>query len=275
MLAAQVRRLVADLWIGLSLVAAAFAAIASAGGVLLPSTYARETASWAAQGAGQDLVNLVVVLPLLLVCAPHARRGSMRAALVWFGLLLYLVYSYVLYAFFVHFNGLFLVYVGALGASVYALAGAAAGVDVRAWSRQFSAARGERALSALFMATAVLFGALWLSEIVPALSAGAPPTSAIDAGLIVNPIHVLDLAFVVPAMAVTAVLLWRRRPFGFLAAVPLATFMAAMGVAIVGMAVMARARGVGSAAVAVPMAGLVALTAWLTARVVRSAARAA
>jgi hypothetical protein len=275
MLVTNVRRPIDDVWIGLSLLAAACAAIASAGGILLPSAYARETSLWAAQGEGQDVVNLVVVLPLLLACTWGARRGSMRPALVWFGLLLYLTYSYVLYAFFVHFNGLFLVYVGALGASVYALAGAAAGVDARAWRDRFASARGERALGVLFMASAMLFGALWLSEIVPALAAGALPPSAIDAGLIVNPVHVLDLAFVVPAMAVNAVLLWKRRPLGFLAAVPLATFMAAMGVAIIGMAVMESIRGLASAGVAVPMSVLVALTVWFTARVVSSAARAA
>jgi tryptophan-rich sensory protein len=56
-------------------------------------------------------------------------------------------------------------------------------------------------------------------------------------------VHVLDLAFVLPGMIVTSVLLWRRRPFGLLLAVPLTTFAAAMCLAIVGMMLFMRTRG--------------------------------
>lgn len=253
-----------DVWLGLSAAAAALTAIASAGGLFLPSVYAKETRLWAVQGAGQDAVNLVVVVPLLLACAWLARRGSTRAALVWYGLLAYLIYSYVLYAFCVHFNELFLVYVGALGSSAYALAGAAAAGRTSDWAEHFASAHGERALSALFMATAVLFGALWLSEIVPAIASRTTPRSVIDAGLFVNPVHVLDLAFVLPAMAAASVLLWKRRPVGLVVSVPLAAFMTTMGLAIVGMAVAMSVSGVGSAAAAVPMAVLVVAAVWLT-----------
>jgi hypothetical protein len=221
---------------------------------------------WAAQGVGQDVLNLVVV-PALFAVVWLARRGSARAVLVWFGLTLYLAYSYVLYAFFVHFNALFLVYVAVLGLSVYALVGAARELDFDRWARIFSSASGERPLSVLLAISGVLFAALWLSEILPALAAGRPPASATDAGLIVNPVHVLDLAFVVPAMVIASVCLWRRHPAGFIAAQALATFMVAMGLAIMAMMVTVSARGLGSAAAAIPMALLVAVTIWLTMRV--------
>jgi len=234
--------------------------------MFLSATYAKETALWAAQGIGQDLVNLVVAVPSLLAAAWFAWRGSPKATLVWFGLLLYLAYSYVLYAFFVHFNAFFLVYVAALGLSMYAIAGAAAGLDRERWAAIVEGTGGERALSGLLMTCALAFAVLWLSEIVPALIAGGPPDSAADAGLIVNPVHVLDLALVLPAMVVTAVSLWNRHPLGLVAAVPLATFMMMMGAAIVGMALTVSARGLASAGPAVPMALVVAATAWLTLR---------
>jgi hypothetical protein len=53
----------------------------------------------------------------------------------------------------------------------------------------------------------------------------------------VNPIHVLDLALVLPAMAATGVLLWMNRPPGFLFAVPLLMFGVAMDIAIIAMAI--------------------------------------
>jgi hypothetical protein len=255
----------------LSLLAAALCAIASAGGLILDATYARETALWAAQGVGQDLVNLVVAAPAVFAAAWFAHRGSPRATLIWFGLLMYLAYSYVLYAFFVHFNALFLVYVAALGSSVYALAGAAAGLDRDRWTAFFERTSGERALSAFLVTAAGAFLGLWLSEIVPALIAGGAPQSATDAGLIVNPVHVLDLAFVLPAMIVAAVSLWKRHPLGLVMAVPLVTFMTMMGAAIVGMALTISARGLASAGPAIPMAVVVAIAVWLTGRFLSAA----
>lgn len=275
MVAQESRRLVAVVWIRLSVLGAACSAIASAGGLFLSHAYAQETPLWAAQGAGQDLVTLVVAVPSLLAAAWFASRGSARAALIWFGLLLYLAYSYVLYAFFVHFNVLFPVYVATLGLSVFALAGAAWDLDRYRLAAILERARGERALSVLLLACAIAFGALWLSEIVPALIAGGTPDSAADAGLIVNPVHVLDLAFVLPAMTTAAVSLWKRHPLGLVAAVPLATFMMMMGAAIVGMALTVSARGLASSGPALPMAIVVAVTAWLTLRfLVRATSRA-
>src|SRR3990172_3256670 len=105
-------------------------AVTSAAGIFVESVYAKESAAWAAQGVGQDIVNLILVCPALAATAYGAGKGSLRAELVWVGLLIYAVYSYVLYALFVHFNVLFLPYVAVLGLSAYALCGALATHDL-------------------------------------------------------------------------------------------------------------------------------------------------
>ena len=60
---------------------------------------------------------------VLFIAAYFVNKGSVKAFLVWSGVLLYLIYAYVIYAFDVHFNSLFLVYVAILGLSFYALVG--------------------------------------------------------------------------------------------------------------------------------------------------------
>ena len=60
-----------------ALVAAGLVAAASLGGLLLPSVYARETASWRVQGLGQDWVDLVLAAPWLAARRP---RVAGRAA---------------------------------------------------------------------------------------------------------------------------------------------------------------------------------------------------
>jgi len=238
----------------LALAAAILMGGASAAGIFLPFVYAKETPSWAAQGMGQDVVNLIVVLPATAICIAHGARGSLRAVLVLLGLLFYVIYSYVLYAFFVHFNALFPIYVAVLGLSFYASVGMLMEMDSIAVRSLFAAKRG-RAASAYLMASGVAFAILWLASIASAIAAGGTPPDVIEAGLPVNPVHVLDLAFVLPGMIVTSVLLWRRRPFGFLLAVPLTTFAAAMCLAIVGMMLFMRTRGLPAPAALI--AGLV------------------
>jgi hypothetical protein len=157
--------------------------------------------------------------------------------------LVYLVYSYVLYAFCVHFGALFLVYLAALGLSFYALAGSVVTMNVCELAERLNSAR-TRAMSALLLSVGVLFALLWLSDVGRALVAGTEPPSVGDVGLPVNPIHVLDLAFLLPALILTAVLLRRRNPYGLVYAAPLGIFLIGMGIAIMSMVIVMRGRGV-------------------------------
>lgn len=98
-------------------------AVASLGGLFLPFTYKEETPIHAAQYVGNDVGNLAVIVPALLIAAILARRGSVAARLVWMGTLIYLLYDFLGYALAAHFNSMFLAYCGVLGLSFYALAG--------------------------------------------------------------------------------------------------------------------------------------------------------
>ena len=223
-------------WTRLAWAAALLMAVASWAGIFVEGVYAKEAPSWATQGVGQDIANLFVVCPVMIVSAWLAGRGSLRAVLVLVGALVYVVYSYVLYAFFVHFGPWFPVYVAALGCSFYALAGSVAHLirdDLSPW---FGARVMVRAPSVFLMIFGVMFALLWIGEIAPALVAGRAPESVTAARLPVNPVHVLDLALVLPGMMATSVMLWRRRPAGYLFAAPLLVFSAVMGVAIEAMA---------------------------------------
>ena len=250
---------VSNVWIVLSLMAAVLMALASAAGVLGETTYVRETVSWAAQGAGQDLVNFLVVFPVLVGSALYAQIGLTRARLVWIGALFYVVYSYVLYAFFVHFGPWFLVYVAILGLSSYALAGGASSVGAWTLPVEFGRVRHTRAVAAFLMILGCGFAALWLGDIVPALVAGSTPDSVTRSGFPVSPIHVLDLALFLPGTIATSVLLWKRRPLGFLFAVPVLVFAALMGLAIIAMTFVMRVRGLSVPLGPVPVIGLAVL----------------
>ncbi len=226
----------------------------AAAGVFAGGVYAHETASWAAQGIGQDAVDLFVALPCLILSAVLAIRGSLRALLIWLGVVLYFIYSYVLYSFFVHFGPLFPAYVATLGVSFYSFLFGWRAVDSANAAAAFGPRTPVRFVGGLLVVSAAMFAWLWLSEIVPNAIAGTAPRSLAEAGLIVNPVHVLDLAFVLPGMALAGILLCRRQPLGYPLAAVMLTFSAIMGAAIVGMNVSMFRKGLlSSLSAAVPI----------------------
>jgi hypothetical protein len=217
------------LW--LSVIDALLVLTASASGILLKSIYARETPSWAAEGMGQDIVNLVAGVALV-IAAYGVNKGSVKAFLVWSGVLLYLLYAYIIYAFDVHLNRLFLVYVAILGLSFYALVVSVIHLHLDSLHASFSAKIPARLVSVFFLVLGLVFSLLWLLEEIPALVTGTIPPSVTQANLPTNPVHILDLGLSLPAMLMTALLLWRRKLLGSLLAGPLLVFSILTGTAI-------------------------------------------
>jgi hypothetical protein len=247
-------------WLWLTVPIALLMAFVSATGLLVADFYAG-SANWNSQTRAQDFIDLIVVLPALAVSAIMALRGSRRAWLIWLGTLSYVVYTFVIYAFAVEYNRLFLAYVAVLGCALWGLIGGMATTDWRAIRAQFAATAPVKPISLLLLIPAGLFYLLWLLEEVPAALAGSVPQSLQDVGLLTNPVHVLDLTMMLPAMLVAGVWLWRKQTLGY----GLAALLLANGIlqhlAIGTIMVFAlRSGGAGSAGLAAAFFGFAALT---------------
>jgi hypothetical protein len=225
-----------NIWYWLTLPLAVLIFIAAGGGVFFSDLY-HDTTYLITQAVAQDLATLVIALPTLVITAVLAVRGSAQAHLVWLGVLIYILYTYIGYAFAVKFNILFLVYVGITGCATYALIGGLATTDFSAIKAQFDETTPTKALSIFFAVIAVLFYFVWLSDALPASLADTPSQELIDSGTPTNFIHVLDMAFFLPALLITAVLLWRHHPVGYTLAGALLTFQVIIATAILSMVV--------------------------------------
>jgi hypothetical protein len=204
----------AEVWLWFTVPIAILMAMASASGIFIAGLY-RDVPSLVAQSIGLDVITLVVALPALAISALLAGRGSKRARLIWLGMLLYVAYTYASYAFGVRFNPLFMIYVALLGCSTYALIGGLATTDWVGIEAAFTERTPVRAVSIFLLVVAALCYLLWLSEVIPASLTGIPPQSVQDAGMPTNVIHVLDMAWFLPALVVAAVSLWYKRPLGY------------------------------------------------------------
>ncbi len=217
-------------------------ALAASLGVAWDGLY-RDNASVVAQAVGQDWVTLVVAVPVLAIARVYLRRGSLVAHLVSLGVVAYAAYSYAIYAFSAQHNSLFLVYVAILGLSVYALVAGALALDRRQVDLVAGAPLAWRPLAALFAASALFFAVAWLGEQGRALVRGELPASVIAFGAPTNPVHVLDLAFVLPLLLIAAVSLWRRQPLGAVLGVVLLFKIDTLVLAILSMALFQWWRG--------------------------------
>ena len=255
--------------LGLGALGALLAAMTSLSGLLSPGAYARETPDWAAQAVGQDLANLPVIVGLLW-SSVLVLRGSAPALLVWLGFVIYLIYAFAIYAFALHFNSLFLLYVAVLGLSFYALVGALAGLDVARVTGPLLQSAHRAGASVLLIAVGAMFALLWLAEILPNLTAHTVPESLRATALPTNPVHVLDLSFMLPAMMIVGIMLRRKHRFGLLFAVPLLVFAVTMGIGILCLFSVAAGRGmpvaVPAAVVVTVIVALSAIYTWLLLR---------
>ncbi|MCS7011793.1 MAG: hypothetical protein NZL98_10530 [Anaerolineales bacterium] len=81
------------------------------------------------------------------------------------------------------------------------------------------------------------FGTLliWLSEVIPPLLTGAAPS-------LIGPYttlftHGFDSAVITPAAVLTGILVWQRRPPGYLLAAPIMLFCVLVGVVVIGQSI--------------------------------------
>jgi hypothetical protein len=241
-------------WLWLSLPIALLAVAASLAGILIDSIYARETANWAGQAVGQDIANLFLY-PTLLALAFLAARGSLRAYLAWSGLL---AYTYAVYAFATHFGPLFLLHVAILGLSVYALIGSLTSIDAGKVKAAFGQTTPVRQTAWALNALVLICCTLWLSSDIPATMRNVPSQELRDAGVLTNPVHVLDLALFIPALALAGVFLLRGRALGFVLAPVLLVAGIGIDIAVVSLSIVLTHRGQSSLAGGIFM-GLLAL----------------
>jgi hypothetical protein len=199
--------------LGLSLPLVALLVLCSAVGLYNPGIYELSTPNWLTQTVVQDGVNLFLIAPVLIVAALYAFQGVKFAFLMWGGTVGYLVYTFLIYCFSVHFNVLFPIYCLVLGLSVFSLAWF---VFTQMRSPVVTSLDSKLLLkltAIYFIVISSGFYILWLFEIVPAAFSNKIPESLSEAGLVTNPVQVIDLSVFLPLVFITGVMAIKGRPF--------------------------------------------------------------
>jgi hypothetical protein len=227
----------------LAALAVVLAALASAVSVLTPSLY-RDNAAMVAQARGTDLATLLFVVPVLAVALRRARSGSLRGQLVVLGMLGYLVYAYAIFCFQVVVNPATPFHLAVFGLSSWALI-LRLPVLATVAHEKVGEALPRRSTAVFFGLIVLAFGGLWLSEILGAISSRQLPASVSSLGVPTSAVYTLDLAFLLPAMVITIVLLRRRAEMAPPMAIALLTFTIALVASVLGLVVVEALSGMG------------------------------
>jgi hypothetical protein len=239
----------------LTVAVAALMAAQSSLGLVLPQQY--RDADWIrATWFGNDWVTLVAAVPLISVSPVLAGRGSIRALLLWLGLLGYAVYNYAYYLFGAALNVFFALYLSAFVLSVAALVASLSQVDVRRVAAHVRPGALTRVIGAYLICVGTGLAVVWLGIWAAYVFAGRPTPVEPEAFKL---IAALDLSVMSTTLIFGGVLLWRRHPWGPIVAAIGAVQGALYLIVLSVNAAVAIARGLAEAPGEIPVWGTLAV----------------
>jgi hypothetical protein len=234
---------------------AALMIVQSVLGLLLQAQY-RDVEWINATWFGNDWVTLVVAVPTLVIALVMARRGSVRGLLVWFGLIGYAVYNYAYYLFGAALNAFFLLYVAAFVLSGVTLILALSRLDVAHVAASFRRTTPVRIIGGYLAFVGFGLASVWVTMWAAYAFAGQPTPVEPEAFKLVA---ALDMSLMVTALTFGGVLLWRRRPWGYVVAA-IASVQASLYLLVLSVnSIVGIHRGLATAPGEVPMWGTLAV----------------
>lgn len=196
--------------------------------------YYYDTVSSAAQMQGNDLVTLVVGLPLLVISTFFAFRGSLRGQLLLTGTLGFFLYTYMSMAALASYNALFLVYVAIFTLSLCAFILCMMSFDLSTLPQDFSEKLPRKWIVGLMFIVGGFLLLAWLGRIVPPLFQNQTPVLENTTTLV---IQFMDLGLIVPLAFLGGFLLLRRNAWGYLLSSIMLTKGVTLGLGVSAMAI--------------------------------------
>lgn len=155
-----------------------------------------------------DIVSLVIGVPILLLSMWLARRGKLIGLLFWPGALFYVGYNYFVYVFAMPLSWEYILYITLLALSLYTTISLVTSIDGEAVQRRLAGFVPERLAGGVLVSLSTLFLVRAIGEMAGAL-ANQTPVSDTELALLV-----VDF-LMAPAWIIGGVLLWRRQALGY------------------------------------------------------------
>jgi hypothetical protein len=162
----------------------------------------------------------------------------MRAFVIWIGILIFTAYYYAFYCFDFVYTFVYPLYLAIMGLATYSFIGLLTSVDLNSFQQRVGDKIPVRLISVVLGMT-ILFTPIWLAMMWQGIKTQQVGTTDL--------VFVLDLPFLIPACALAAVQLWRRRPFGYFVSGPLLFKATVSGLLLTGGELLKMQRGLAPA----------------------------
>lgn len=216
-----------------SIFIAILAGIATLSGLFWKGLYKHDTISMAAQAMGQDLITLIIGIPVLLGSLYLIRRNSLRGNLIWMGTIFYFLYTYTSLSFLASYNQLFLVYVALFSISLYTFVYGLLSLNVKTIKESISPGKTSKIAGAFLIFSGAMVALMWVKMIVDSLLTGIAPAALESYTTLV--IQALDIGVVFPAMLIAGILIIKGKEWGYALVSILLIKASLMGTALLSM----------------------------------------
>lgn len=220
----------------LSCIITFLAFIASAGGLFLKNLY-RDNALVVAAWQGNDIITLFVVVPMMTFALLFLKRDSKKAQLFWMGSLWYMIYNYMFYMYGASFNYFFLLYIALFTLSTLALIFAFINTNIEELGHIFGNETPVRIISSFMLFFAILLGSMWVILSLSFIFTGEVHQSIAQTGHPTGVVFAADLSLLIPSLIISALLLRKRSPWGYVLSSIVLIKATAYGLALVLMTV--------------------------------------
>lgn len=167
-----------------------------------------------------DVSNLAIGLPMLLLSLWLSRRGKLIGQLLWPGVLFFILYNYLVYLLAMPLNGAFIMHLSLVALTLYTLFGLLAAMDGPVVQAQLHQRVPERLAGGILAGLGLLFFLQAAGSLASAITSSTPLADTEVA------LHITDF-LISPAWVIGGLLLWRRKAFGYLSGLGL-LFQASM-----------------------------------------------
>jgi len=155
-----------------------------------------------------DVVNLVIGLPIILASIFLTMHSKLIGLLFWPGSLLFVVYNYLIYVLAIPLNWIFLLYLTLIVSSVYVIILLAKSIERTKIQQQLDGVVHERISAVILVAMGILFMLQASGAMIDAFINQIQITG-IDVA-----VHVADFS-ISPILVIGGIQLWRRKAFGY------------------------------------------------------------
>jgi hypothetical protein len=186
----------------ISYVVALLMIVASLAGLFFPSVV-YPTESLRRAFLANDVVNLLIGLPILLVSMRLARSGRLIGLLFWPGALFYVTYNYIAYAVAMPWTLPFVLFLSLVILSAYAIFCLFSSMDLATVQSQLKGKVTERLCGGVLAGFGALFFLRGVAQLIQGTVSGAEEA-----------VVIADL-FTMPFWVIGGLMLWSKRPFGY------------------------------------------------------------